>query len=440
MSASVAEPPSAAVATVPDVEWFARLRGAERDEAFMAHERQIRRLQAERAAMIAVVDESRSYEDDFHRSVHAWVRAVTNSTREEAGRMVRQSQLLTDLRDLAAATLAGHIGPSQLAELGRLHANDRCRPQLPESEALLVVAACRLSMRDFATVCRRWEACADPDGGHRDHEMSRRNRRVRFATIGAGFEMRIEGDAFSGEAIRNMWLQHVDAELERDVAARIALHGDQAGQHPLPRTAAQRRYDGFETMVLTAARDAGGRVREPLINIFTTEPALREAIATALGHHGSGPSASPVPRSSLNHFAETAGGVTVHPDDLVAAALVGQVRRVVTDSVGRVIDLGRKSRLFTGAVREAVLLAGSECAHPGCGCRGPYLQVDHMLAWSREGGETNAGNGDPQCASHNRGKQIGRLRVALDEAGWHTFRPDGTEICPRPPPPWARSA
>jgi hypothetical protein len=51
---------------------------------------------------------------------------------------------------------------------------------------------------------------------------------------------------------------------------------------------------------------------------------------------------------------------------VLAAALTGHVRRVVFDVAGVVIDLGRRSRLFTGSSRDAVMLGDRWCLWPGC--------------------------------------------------------------------------
>ena len=132
---------------------------------------------------------------------------------------------------------------------------------------------------------------------------------------------------------------------------------------------------------------------------------------------------------------QTASGAPVDPHDLVVAALIGRVRRVVTDKAGRVIDLGRTSRFFTGAAREAVLLSGDRCCWPGCEHRGEFIQIDHLTPFNGPGGggggETNPLNGGPMCGTHNRKKHSGRFTVIRDETGWHHYRPDGTEIAPR---------
>ena len=105
----------------------------------------------------------------------------------------------------------------------------------------------------------------------------------------------------------------------------------------------------------------------------------------------------------------------------------GQVRRVVVDSAGVVINMGRRQRLFRGNARQAVLLQSSRCVVAGCATPIRRCQADHLTEWGRHG-HTDGPNGAPVCGRHNRLKNSG-YRVHRDDEGfWHTYRPDGTEI------------
>ncbi len=112
---------------------------------------------------------------------------------------------------------------------------------------------------------------------------------------------------------------------------------------------------------------------------------------------------------------------------MLAAALTGHVRRVVFDTAGVIIDLGRRSRLFTGGARDAVMLGDRWCMWPGCGLRSGRCQTDHSTPWADQG-PTTPDNGAAACGRHNRRKQRG-YRTTRDNNGHsHTYRPDGTEI------------
>ena len=422
---------------------FRGLRGASRDTAFMDVEREIRRLHALRAALVHEVTVSGSFVDDAHHNVTSWVQAVTNSSKSTASHNVRVSKLLADLPVLAAAVADGEIGSDQLRLLVGLRSNLRCGHLLADSEELLLSHAKGLRLREFRIVCQRWLAHADPDGAHRDHETSRENRSVTSLNRGAGHEFHAQGDALTGDILIKIIDRQAAIELEHDIAWRVNEYGDRANEYPLPRTVKQRRYDAFMAiMTNNAGCGAGGAGSEtPLVNIFTNETTLRYAIRHYFGHDTD--DLGDPGMSERLWMCHTASGAPVDPHDLVVAALIGNVRKVVTDSSGRVIDLGRKQRLFTGAVREAVLLSGNRCCWPGCEQTGPFLHIDHLTPWTGpardrgggrsngQGGETNAFNGAPMCATHNRRKHSDDITVTRTETGWHHHRPDGTEIAPR---------
>lgn len=131
----------------------------------------------------------------------------------------------------------------------------------------------------------------------------------------------------------------------------------------------------------------------------------------------------------------TMDGTPLHPPDVLAAAMVGYVRRVVVDAAGTVIDLGRRRRLFTGSSRAAAMLQaflrapgrGLGCGWPGCDGDGRH--VDHRRA-AAAGGHTNVDNSDLYCGSHNRLKECGFTPVRAADGTWTIYRPDGGQITP----------
>jgi hypothetical protein len=131
----------------------------------------------------------------------------------------------------------------------------------------------------------------------------------------------------------------------------------------------------------------------------------------------------------VGHRCSSLDGRPVDTREAVAAALVGDVRRVVVGADGVVIDLGRRRRLFTGAAQLAVRLSSIHCYWPGCNVPVTQCQTDHLIPWAdRGGGSTNPGNGGPACGRHNRLKERGFSVLRDQTGGWHVTRPDGTKI------------
>ena len=120
------------------------------------------------------------------------------------------------------------------------------------------------------------------------------------------------------------------------------------------------------------------------------------------------------------------GDVTLDPDDVFTAAVLGRIRAIVVDRAGVPIKVGRRSRLFRGPLRDALLATGGRCSCRGCTNR-HRLEIDHIIDWQHHG-TTDADNGDPRCRWHNNLKNKGFTTWRDPEGIWHTDRPDGTEI------------
>lgn len=126
----------------------------------------------------------------------------------------------------------------------------------------------------------------------------------------------------------------------------------------------------------------------------------------------------------------SADGSPADPADVVAAALIAHVRRVVIGADGVIINLGRRRRLFTGSTRDAALLQAvldrrRRCLWPGC--RHHHCQIDHRIEW-RHDGLTDLDNAGPTCGRHNRLKARGYHTWRDPNGTWHVQRPDGTTI------------
>ena len=128
-----------------------------------------------------------------------------------------------------------------------------------------------------------------------------------------------------------------------------------------------------------------------------------ETLAGLFG--GVGPLARP---DDLRRWcSHTTDGRFIPPIDIVLEALRGQIRLVITDERGVVLHMGHRKRLFTGALRQAVMLAATRCTHPGCDVASGDSQADHLTPHST-GGITAITNGGPGCGTHNRWRYVNR--------------------------------
>ena len=210
----------------------------------------------------------------------------------------------------------------------------------------------------------------------------------------------------------------------------MAEHGDRASIEHLPRTDRQRRADALWNVFVTAAATPPGAQRpEPLVNIIITQTEFEAAAARSAGASANdGGLVDSGPVDPRHGRCSTLEGHAIDPADAYGAAMVGHIRRVVLNAQGVVINLGRRSRLFTGGARDAALLAHPRCVWVGCDQTGAHNQIDHSTDWQHHG-PSNQDNAGPLCRFHNRWRSTHGFWTWRDPTGaWHTYHPDGHEI------------
>jgi hypothetical protein len=433
---------------------------AELDERVRALELERRTIEAELAVTIGEVGRRRSYLDDGHRSVKAYLRATCNWSDAEAARVTRLTEATANVPGLVEALHAGRIGAPQANELAIAHANPRVRERLVEFAPMLLDHAERLSFFEFRACVKRFVTLADLDGAHHDLDESIANRRAHIVNLDGSLCL----DGSGGDPLINAELDvtfrhFCDLEYHADVAARRAQYGDNAELHPLPRTASQRGDDALVAIMRNATvnLDAGRTPKAAglVVNILTDQHTFGRMLAAA----GLAPDATSLAGEKIDPFTglatpsdlltdlvsggaigsrrcETSTGTVLHPHTVLRAALAGHLRRVVLGADNVPINMGRKVRVFTGAAREAALLLAVRCDHLGCGLTADVCQVDHSTEW-HENGRTDQDNAGVDCGAHNRLKHRRRWRTRRDIHGrMHTFRADGTIMLPvgvRPP-------
>ncbi|MFC8525563.1 HNH endonuclease signature motif containing protein, partial [Pseudarthrobacter sp. NPDC057230] len=65
-----------------------------------------------------------------------------------------------------------------------------------------------------------------------------------------------------------------------------------------------------------------------------------------------------------------------------------------------ILDLGRKTRLFTPAQRTALTTRDQGCAFPNCTIPAPWCEAHHITYWTH-GGPTTTNNGVLLCSHHH---------------------------------------
>ncbi len=344
---------------------------------------------------------------------------------------------------------AGRIGFDQVHALQTFHANLRVRHVFDQFLPLLLLNAEQLLFKHFEITVANVIAQADEDGAHVDRDTAVEHRNAHVLVNGTELDVSVVGgDPVTATEIVAIFDLACQQEFDADVAARAAEHGDDAVNHPLPRTAGQRRHDAFIRIFRAGgaaiAQDANaGRqsIAKVVVNVIIDEDTFHQILADArLAPAGMIRDAIGElvadPTGLANRKCETSNGVPIHPHDALRALFDGYVRRVVVDANRVITDMGRDSRLFTGYARQAALLLVTRCDHPGCDLPAEFCDVDHNIEWA-DGGRTDQNNARPRCSTHNRFKSRNKWQSKQATNGYHyTIRQDGTIVLPigaRPP-------
>jgi hypothetical protein len=100
---------------------------------------------------------------------------------------------------------------------------------------------------------------------------------------------------------------------------------------------------------------------------------------------------------------ELAGGAVLAPGSLLGWLNEAWVERVVFDGPDRVINVGQRRRLFSGAARRAIQVRDRTCYSEFCDVAAEDCEIDHVVPFAA-GGLTVDANGRPACGYHNRNR------------------------------------
>ena len=125
-------------------------------------------------------------------------------------------------------------------------------------------------------------------------------------------------------------------------------------------------------------------------------------------------------------------GITDSGESLSAAtvrrmACDAEIIPTVLNSKGRVIDVGRRTRRVSEALRCVLIARDGGCVWPGCDAPPSRCDAHHIKHWA-DGGLTNADNLALLCHRHHILLHEGRHRIKPVGDAWVVLRPDGTRL------------
>ncbi|NKX53011.1 HNH endonuclease signature motif containing protein [Arthrobacter mobilis] len=340
------------------------------------------------------------------------------------------------LPQLGAALAGGHVG-GQAATLIR-DAVERVRPvaqtgDLQAMEQMLTLQAAEADVDILRTVIKRWETGLDPDGKEPSEELLRARQgvfirgkrnglhRLEIAATDEQYEYLVTVmNTAANPRLRHTFSPETGGESggQEDNAggggtgaeelpagtgareARAAVAVDAAGNLlPVPAepTRAQKLLDGLVGACRIAlAADklpaTGGHRPQVMITIGY------EDLEKQLGGTGQAVFGGLVSAKTVRKIACDA--------DLIPVVLGGR---------GEVLDVGRAQRLFTPAMRRALVARDGGCIFPACPVPAMWTEAHHAKWWEK-GGRTCTGNGCLLCPFHHH---------LIHEGDWQIVMRDG---------------
>jgi hypothetical protein len=340
--------------------------------------------------LIAEFDRRRGWELGGHRSCAHWLTARTKIDLGTAREKVRTARALEALPETSASMARGELSFSAVRALTRVAEAET------EGELLELARGC--SIAQLERVVRGWKLLGRKDEA--DLERMRHESR-RLAVFPGDDGMYV---------IHGRLAPEVAAVLMRALeAASDALY--RAGPRGLKpdaeavKEAGQRRADAIGLLAeraLAAGFEAGpasgSRAERYQVHLHGDLDTLSET-----GEPG---------RSELED------GTRVSGETFRRLACDSAVVRVSHGEDGSILDVGRRARTISPALRRALESRDRGCRFPGCGLR--FTDAHHVRHWA-DGGETSLGNCLLLCRHHHRSVHEGGWRVEWRGQGSPVF-------------------
>jgi hypothetical protein len=342
--------------------------------------------------------------DYAFRSCAHWLNWRTGLEMGAAREKVRVARALGELPKISDAMRRGELSYSKVRAITRV--------ATPENEAELLEFAKAGTASHVEKLVRAWRR-VDRIGELEQENLRRASRYLHAHTDEDGMVV-------------------LRARLEPEVGAAL-LKGIEAASEVLYRQ--NQEGEGAEVEVVVSAEqrraDALGLVAEAALanglgsalssGLDTSPRGERYQVVVHVDANvlekpgGEGPGLSML-EEGQNVSAETSRRIACDSSKVV----------MTHDSAGNILDVGRRTRTISAALRRALTHRDKSCQFPGCDVR--HCDAHHLEHWAN-GGETNLDNLVLLCRRHHRAVHEGGFRIEDSRDGELRFlRPDGQEM------------
>jgi hypothetical protein len=322
---------------------------------------------------VAEFDRRHIADREYVLSTTQWVRRFCRLSASAAATTLRTARALDDMPVVGKVARAGDLtGPAvrQIAAARMRHPGE-----FPLHEPVFADVGTYLGPAELRTAIAHWSQQVDDASGLVPVVEQRRRRRLAMSQTYEGM-WSLSGmlDAESG---------HVVATALRAIADPGNLDADDARSHPQRMADAAAEVGRFwldhnETVVTS-----GGE--KPHVTVVVDYTHLVEAVGPPATVD-----AAPITHEALRRLTCDAGVV-----------------RVVRDGDGQPLDVGRRVRTVTPAIRRALDLRDGGCTWDGCDAPAGWCDAHHLVHWA-DGGPTSVDNMALLCRRHHTATHLGR--------------------------------
>lgn len=334
------------------------------------------------------------------RDFDEWVAKETRGSRAGARRQTRLARAVhhETVPGLAKSVARGDVSLEHADVLTRLGPTTPARrealasAQTDRNSGHLLEKAGELGLDEFVKEVKRWAAKVDPTADEQGHRDATERVTCALSPRDDGVAMTAFMTAVDGAAFD---------------AALTAVAGVPAADDT--RSHAQRLGAALGDMArlvldhgLAAGKSGGFRPHLSVHVSWETLVAQVNAVSSGQGDAGGGGVAVGRPVVPAGWEAAVLSDGTPIPASVLARlACDSEVSRVVFGPGSQVLDVGRAERLYTGALRRAVVARDRHCAYPGCDRPPKFGEVHHVKHWAAHAGETSVQNGVLLCWHHH---------------------------------------
>ena len=332
---------------------------------------------AQCARSAGAVETSGAWVGEGAQSPGAWISWRAGIRRAKASGSLVCARELRAMPATEVAFLAGKVSVDHVRLLAEAQA---AAPGVfaDGGEAQLLGSVPGLLFSQFERVIAYWCQLAAPDDAESKARRRYEQRRAHCSRTLAGTVI-LDAilDPITGEIVLRELERRERDLFDEDLAEARERLGPNPPLSELKRTPAQRRADALRVMAERSAAKAPGAV-EPRV--------LLQVLA---GH------------DTVERICELSNGTVITPGEILPVLDRAEVERIVFDGPSRIIDIGTRRRLFTGATRTAVQARDRRCVNPSCDIPAERCEVDHVQPYAA-GGPTTQTNGACKCKYHHR--------------------------------------